>query len=256
MLLAIDVGNTHTCFAVFSGEVMAAQWRLSTNPERTADEYAVLIDRLCEMQAVRKSGIEAVMLSCVVPQTVFQLKKFSRDYIGCEARVVGEAGMVPDMQLAVDTPQEVGADRLVNAFAARTLYGNGVVVLDFGTATTFDVVDGNGVYCGGVIAPGIQLSLQALHKAAAKLPNVAVARPASVIGRNTVSAMQSGVYYGYMGMIDGIILRIRAESATPMQVIATGGLAPLFAQDSEAIDILDGDLTMQGLYLLHQAFSQ
>jgi type III pantothenate kinase len=247
LLLAIDVGNTNTVFALFAGRELQSQWRISTVRERTGDEYAAILLQLMGLKGFAAEHVGAVVMATVVPQAVFPLRRMSRDFFGCDGRVVGE-DLDYGIEVRVDNPAEVGADRLVNAVAAHTRYrGTPLIVLDFGTATTFDVVDGDGAYRGGVISPGINLSLEALHRAAAKLPRVAVARPQAVIGRNTVAAMQSGIFWGYIGLIEGTVARIRAEFERPMATVATGGLAHLFGDATAAIERVDPDLTMAGL---------
>jgi type III pantothenate kinase len=251
MLLVIDVGNTNTVFAVFSGEDAVSTWRISSDRDRTADEYALSLSELIALSGLSLKQITGVIISSVVPQTVFPLKMFSRKYMDVEPLVVGDGVKLP-LTVKVDRPQEVGADRLVNAVAAFDKHRSAAVILDFGTATTFDVIDGKGDYLGGVIAPGINLSIDALHRAAAKLPEIAVERPSKVIGTNTVMAMQSGVYWGYVGLIEGIVAKIRAEFKKPVKIISTGGLSPLFAKATPIIDVLEPDLTIHGLKLLYE----
>ncbi len=246
LLLAIDVGNTNTVFALFAGRALQAQWRISTVRERTGDEYAAALLQLMALKGFAAGGVGAVVIASVVPQAVFPLRRMCRDFFDCEGRVVGE-DLDYGIEVRLDNPAEVGADRLVNAVAAHLRYPGAKIVLDFGTATTFDVVDADGAYCGGVISPGINLSLEALHRAAAKLPRVAVARPQAVIGRSTVAAMQSGIFWGYIGLIEGTVARIRAEFERPMTTVATGGLAHLFGHATAAIERVDPDLTMAGL---------
>jgi type III pantothenate kinase len=247
MLLVIDVGNTNTLFAVFDGEAVVGQWRISTDARRTADEYGVWLLQLLERSDLAKENITQAIVGSVVPQALFDLRMLCKRYFNCELMIVGDVNVKPGIPIKIDRPQEVGADRVVNALAAWRRHNSALIVVDFGTATTFDVVNGKGEYIGGVIAPGINLSLEALHRAAAKLPNVGILRPANVIGTNTVSAMQSGIYFGYVGLIEGIVSRIRAEYGHPMQVIATGGLAPLYAKATPAIEHLEPDLTIFGL---------
>lgn len=246
MLLAVDVGNTNTVFAVYRERTQVGQWRLSTNRDRTAEEYAALLLQLMSLAGVPREAVSAVVIASVVPQAVVPLRWMSRDYFGCRAFVVGEDLDYP-IPVRVPNPREVGADRVVNAVGALARYPAPLVIVDFGTATTFDVVDADGAYCGGAIAPGINLSLEALHRAAAKLPRVAVAPPERAIGTSTVAAMQSGVFWGYIGLVEGLIGRIRAELGAPATTIATGGLAPLFARRTEALEHVDPDLTMAGL---------
>jgi type III pantothenate kinase len=263
MLLAVDSGNTNVVFAVFddAGD-LRGEWRASTNVNRTADEFWVWLTHLMAMARIDRGDIHDAIIATVVPATLFSIKLLCRKYLGVEPKIVGEPDVELGMQILVDMPSEVGADRLVNAVAAHRLYGGPLIVIDFGTATTFDVVDAAGNYCGGVIAPGINLSIDALQRAAAKLPPVAIARPRAVIGRSTVSAMQSGIYWGYIGLIEGVVGRISREyegdasPAAPMRVIATGGLAPLFADATDVIQAVDLDLTLRGLYLVHSRVSR
>ncbi len=250
MLLVVDVGNTNTVFAVFSGEKLTGTWRISSVRDRTADEYALALSELLALGGIELKKISGIIISSVVPQTIFPLKMFSRKYLAMEPLVVGDGVKLP-IKVKIDRPTEVGADRLVNAVAAFEKYASPSVILDFGTATTFDVIGAKGDYMGGVIAPGINLSIDALHRAAAKLPEIAVERPEKVIGTNTVAAMQSGVYWGYVGLIEGIVAKIRAEYKKPMKVIATGGLSPLFAKATKIIDALEPDLTIHGLKILY-----
>jgi type III pantothenate kinase len=252
LLLAIDVGNTNTVFALYRERHALGQWRISTIRERTADEYAAALTQLMALKGYSHGDVGAAVISSVVPQALTPLKSMCREFFGCTARVVGD-DLGVTIPVAVDNPREVGADRLVNAVAAHTRYRGPLIVVDFGTATTFEVIDEEGRYCGGVIATGINLSLEALHRAAAKLPRVAVERPERVIGTSTVSAMQSGVFWGYVSMIEGIVSRIRAEFGATMKVIATGGLAGLFAGATEVIEHVDRDLTMAGLVELYYA---
>ncbi len=257
MLLAIDSGNTNIVFAVFdgSGEVRG-KWRVSTNVNRTADELGVWLMQLMGLDGLERGAVDGAVIATVVPDTMFSLKALCRKYFKVEPLIVGEPGVALQVENMTDRPDEVGADRLVNAMAAHAFHSGPLIVVDFGTATTFDVVDGNGRYFGGVIAPGINLSLEALHMAAAKLPRVAIKRPAKVIGSSTVTAMQSGIFWGYVALIEGMVARIRAEFGAPMKVIATGGLAPLFAGATSAIEEVDGDLTLRGLLLVHRLNSK
>jgi type III pantothenate kinase len=252
LLLAVDVGNTNTVFALYRERTALGQWRISTVRERTADEYAAALTQLMALKGYDQSDVGAAVISSVVPQALTPLKSMCREFFDCTARVVAE-DLEVTIAVAVDNPREVGADRLVNAVAAHGRYGGPLIVVDFGTATTFDVVDQDGRYCGGVIATGINLSLEALHRAAAKLPRVAVERPPRVIGTSTVTAMQSGVYWGYVSMIEGMVARIKAEFGAPMTVIATGGLAGLFAGATDVIGHVDRDLTVAGLVELFYA---
>ncbi len=252
MLLAIDVGNTNTVFALYDGENSLADWRIATDTRRTADEYFVWLNHLMTLSDVAADAIDSVIIATVAPQTLFNLKTLGRKYFRTEPMVVGEEGCDIGMDIRLTRPSEIGADRVVNARAALSRYGTDLIIVDFGTATTFDVVDSDGAYAGGVIAPGVNLSLAALEAAAAKLPRVAVDRPDCVIGTDTVSAMQSGVYYGYIGLIEGVCQRIIQEHRKDMKVIATGGLSPLFAAGTKSIDVVDDSLTMRGLVEIHR----
>lgn len=252
MLLAIDSGNTNIVFAVFDGTEVKGEWRSSTTAERTADEYGVWLSQLMTIAGMSRDDIDATIIATVVPATLFSLKTLCRKYFSCEPLVVGEPNVDLGLSVLLDRPEEVGADRLVNAVAAHERYPGPLIVIDFGTATTFDVVDGAGNYCGGAIAPGPNLSLEALHLAAAKLPRVAIGRPRTVIGKATVPAMQSGVFWGYVGLIEGLVQRIQDEFGAPMTVVATGGLAPLFKDATKVIHHIDPDLTLRGLLEIQQ----
>ena len=252
MLLTIDCGNTNTVFAVFDGEVALGEWRASTVPERTADEYAIWLMQLMSLRDLAREAVTAAILSTVVPQALYSLRVLCRHYFDCEPMVVGAEGVDLGIEVKVDRPGEVGADRLVNSVGAHVGYGGPLIVVDFGTATTFDIVDGEGSYLGGVIAPGINLSLEALHMAAAQLPRIAIGRPQTVIGKGTIGAMRSGIYWGYVGLIEGLVGRIIDEYGSPMKVIATGGLASLFDDATMVIDSADGNLTIRGLLEIHR----
>jgi type III pantothenate kinase len=253
MLLAIDSGNTNAVFAVYAGDEMRGSWRAATNPNRTADEYAVWLLQLMTLAGVKPAEIDAAIIGSVVPEATVNLARLCERYFKQKPLIVGRPDCDPGIGIDLDMPrEEVGADRVANAVAAQDRYKPPLIVVDFGTATTFDIVDGSGNYCGGVIAPGINLSLRALDMAAAQLPRIAVRRPPSVVGRSTVPAMQSGVFWGYVGLIEGIVARIRAERGEKMTVIATGGLAPLVAEATPTIEKVDPDLTLWGLRLIHR----
>ena len=250
MLLAIDCGNTNTVFSIWDGTCFLATWRIATDHKRTADEYFVWLSSLMTLTSIRAEITEAI-ISSTVPRVVFNLRVLCDRYFNCRPLVVGK----PDCRLPVaprvDQGTTVGPDRLVNTVSAHDRHGGDLIVVDFGTATTFDVVDADGAYIGGVIAPGVNLSLEALHMAAAALPHVDVAKPAKAIGTNTVVCMQSGVYWGYVGLVEGIVREVRRERDRPMKVVATGGLASLFAQGTELFDSIEDDLTMHGLVLIN-----
>lgn len=250
MLLAIDVGNTNMVFAVHDGDNFVAEWRCNTESMRTADQYFVWLAQLMTHKGLDAGGISEVVISNVAPATLFNLRVLCDRYFGCRPLVVGKPDCVLPVEVRVDNPAEVGADRLVNTVAAFRTYGPDLIVVDFGTATTFDVVAEDGAYIGGVIAPGVNLSLEALKAAAAHLPHIDVSMPHAVIGTNTVHCMQSGIFWGYVGLIEGIAARISAERDRPMTVIATGGLAPLIARGSRMIEHVDPDLTMRGLVMI------
>ena len=251
MLLAIDVGNTNTVFAVHDGTKFLAEWRCETARRRTADEYYVWLMNLIRLQELDIT-IDHVIISSVVPQVVFNLRVLSDRYFNCRPVVVGKPECELGVDVRVDEGTHVGADRLVNTVGAYARYGGNLIVVDFVTATTFDVVDHDGAYIGGVIAPGVNLSIRALHEAAAALPHIDVTQPDKVIGTNTVACMQSGVFWGYIGLVEGICTKIRDEHGTQMKVIGTGGLATLFERGTGLFNTIDNDLTLHGLVLIEE----
>ncbi|MEM8792108.1 MAG: type III pantothenate kinase [Pseudomonadota bacterium] len=251
MLLAIDVGNTNTVFALHNGAEFVDEWRCNTESVRTADQYFVWLNQLMQHKGLSPSLISEVVISNVAPATLFNLRVLCDRYFGCRPLVVGKPECELPVDVRVDNPAEVGADRLVNTASAHHTYGPNLIILDFGTATTFDVVGHDGAYVGGVIAPGINLSLEALKNAAAHLPHIDITMPQQVVGTNTVACMQSGAFWGYVGLIEGVCARISAEKEREMTVIATGGLSPLFARSTDIIKHVDTDLTMRGLVLIH-----
>ena len=250
MLLAIDCGNTNTVFSIWDGTRFLATWRIATDHKRTADEYFVWLSSLMTLTSTAATVTEAI-ISSTVPRVVFNLRVLCDRYFGCRPLVVGKPDCKLPVAPRVDQGTTVGPDRLVNTVAGFARYGGDLIIVDFGTATTFDVVDSDGAYIGGVIAPGVNLSLEALHMAAAALPHVDVAKPLKAIGTNTVACMQSGVYWGYIGLVEGIVREVRRERDRPMKVIATGGLASLFAQGTELFHSIEDDLTMHGLVLIN-----
>ena len=251
MLLCIDVGNTNSVFAIWDGTQFLAQWRASTEHQRTADQYYVWLRTLMNLHNV-EVPIDRVIVSSTVPRVVFNLRVLCNRYFDTRPLVVGRPDCLLPTNPRVDTGTQVGPDRLVNTAGAYDRHGGDLIVVDFGTATTFDVVAHDGAYVGGVIAPGVNLSLEALHQAAAALPHVDVTRPQAVIGTNTVACMQSGVFWGYVGLVGGICERIQAEYEKPMKIIGTGGLAPLFAQGDVLFDVIHDDLTIHGLTVIHR----
>jgi type III pantothenate kinase len=251
MLLAIDAGNTNIVFAVCDGDTISGQWRVVTETARTADEYAVMLGPLLNFSGLSFADLDAAIIATVVPAALFDLRQFCRKYLKCEPLVVKDPNVKLGIGVNIDRPASVGADRLVNAVAGHAKYKGALIVVDFGTATTFDIVAENGDYEGGVIAPGANLSAEALHQAAAMLPRVAIVRTQTVIGKDTIPAMQSGLFWGYIGLLEGIVARIKAEYGKPMTVVATGGLANLFYSQTPVLEHLDPDLTVRGLVLIH-----
>lgn len=253
MLLAVDAGNTNLVFALVDGGAIKARWRIATDARRTADQYAVWLHQLLELEGYSKADVTAVMIGTVVPRALHNLEVLASKYFHVEPLIAGQGRAEWPLQLDVDEPQNVGADRALNAIAAHAKHAGDLIVIDFGTATTFDVVSPTGAYRGGIIAPGINLSLDALVSAAAKLPRIAIEAPStnSVIGRTTESQMIIGIYWGYVAMIEGLTERMKQEIGGPVKVIATGGLADLFDKHTNAFDAIEPDLTIQGLSLLY-----
>ncbi len=247
MLLAIDTGNTNTLFAIHDGKDWAVEWRIATDTARTADEYAVWFHQLMKMQGFKFADIEACVISTVVPQSLFNIRNLSRRHLNVEPIVIGEKDVEIGIGVRLDNPKEVGADRLVNALGAVQKYKGNLIIIDSGTATTFDVVSEDKHFEGGIIAPGINLSVKALHEAAAQLPRIAIVKPNKVVGKNTVEAMQSGIFWGYIGLIDGLVRKIIEEDGRDFTVIGTGGVASLFKDASETIQHYDSNLTIDGL---------
>jgi type III pantothenate kinase len=253
MLLAVDAGNTNLVFALVDGGTIKARWRIATDPRRTADQYAVWLHQLLELEGYSKSDVTSVIIGTVVPRALHNLEVLASKYFHIEPLIAGQGRADWPLELDVDEPQNVGADRALNVIAAHAKHEGNLIVIDFGTATTFDVVGATGAYRGGIIAPGINLSLDALVSAAAKLPRIAIEAPASksVVGRTTESQMIIGIYWGYIAMIEGLTERMKKEIGGPVKVIATGGLATLFDKHTNAFDAIEPDLTIQGLSLLY-----
>jgi len=251
MLLTIDVGNTHTVLGVFSGEACTHSWRLSTSGEKTRDEYAILLRHLLGPAGLAPDHFRGAIIACVVPPLQDTLRETCNSIFGFEPLLVGP-GIRTGISLAVDHPQEVGADRIVNSVAAFHEFGGPVIVVDFGTATTFDPVSAEGAFLGGAIAPGVGISAEALYRHAAKLPRVELRKPRSVIGKNTIDNIQSGLFYGYLGLVDGILAGMKGELGSETRVIATGGLGGLFSGESRHITHYDPQLTLKGLNLLYR----
>ena len=252
MLLAADVGNTNVVFALIEGREIKSRWRIATDPRRTGDEYAVWLLQLAEFQGFDKSDITQVIIGSVVPRAIHNLTVLSEKYLGITPLIAGQDGAQWGFELDIEQPSSLGADRALNTLAAHAKYDGDLILVDFGTATTFDVIDFNGAYKGGIIAPGINLSLDALVGNTAKLPRIAIEKPAndSVIGRNTESQMLIGVFWGYVALIEGLIARMNKEIGRPARVVATGGLAILFDEHTDLFDAVDADLTLEGLVIL------
>lgn len=251
MLLAVDAGNTHTVFGLFQGEQRRADWRIATRKEITADELGVLLHALFERGSIDPARVDGMAVASVVPDLGEALRTTGRRYFGCEPLFVGP-GLKTGMPILYDNPHEVGADRIVNAVAAQARFGAPVIVLDFGTATTFDVVDRDGAYLGGVIAPGVGVSAEALFEKAARLHRVSIRRPGRVIGRFTEQSLQSGLFHGYAALVEGLVERIREELGQAAPVVATGGLAPVFEPELGLVEAVDPGLTLEGLRLIYE----
>lgn len=249
MLLVVDAGNTNIVFGVHDGVVWRGIWRIGTETKRTSDEYAVWLLALLGLSGLSRDQVDRAIIGTVVPAAQYHLRRLCRDWFAVEPLLAANT-LDWGFQIKMDNPAEVGVDRLLDGLAAHQKYGGPLLVIDFGTATTFNVIDGEGNYCGGAIAPGINLSVEALHAAAARLPRVGVGRPQAVIGRNTLVAMRSGIFWGYIGLIEGLATRIRNEFKASMKIVATGGLAPLFSEGTEIIERIDPELTLDGLRLL------
>ena len=252
MLLAIDVGNTNTVFGVHDGDSWITQWRSATDATKTADDHAAWLWRLSDMYKIDLSQIKGCIISTVVPQAQFNFRNLARRYLEIEPVFVGDPGREFGMPIRIRRPEQVGADRIVSGLGAHVTYPGNLIVIDSGTATTFDVIAEDGGFDGGIISPGINLSMRALHEAAAQLPRIAIQKPDLVIGQDTVSAMQSGVFWGYIDMIDGLVERVKKEYGKPMQVVATGGVAALFEGASQQIDYYDQDITIRGLLEIYK----
>ncbi|WP_174285735.1 type III pantothenate kinase [Sphingomonas bacterium] len=252
MLLAIDAGNTNVVFALVAGDRVKARWRIATDPRRTADEYAVWLSQLLTLEGYTRDDVTGVIVATVVPRALHNLQVLSSKYFRTEALIAGKPPVEWGVAIDVDEPASLGADRAVNTIAAHALHPGDLIVIDFGTATTVDLVDYSGAYKGGIIAPGINLSLDALVTAAAKLPRIAIETPSdtSVIGRNTTDQMHIGIYWGYVSMIEGLVARMKIEVGRPVKVVATGGLATLFERHTTLFDVIEPDLTIKGLAML------
>jgi len=245
-ILVIDVGNTNTVFAIINSKGIYNKWRISTNSNRTSNEYETHMNSFLSNEI--NLSVSNVVISSVVPAVIHELKTFIKNYFNITCKIIGDS-IFPKLNILIDRPDEVGADRLVNSLAAHKIYNGPIIVVDFGTATTFDIINKDGSYIGGIISPGVHLSMDALDKATARLPRIAINKPHKVIGSNTITAMQSGIFWGYIGLLEGIISRIKIEAGSEMKVIATGGLSRLFIEHTDAIDHIDEDLTLKGIAL-------
>jgi type III pantothenate kinase len=251
MILVIDVGNTHTVIGVYKEEKLLGHWRISTNLEKTEDEYGILVKGLLDNSKLSLADIKGIVISCVVPPIIWILKKMSADYFKVSPIIVG-AGIKTGIYIKTDNPKEVGADRIVNAIAAYKLYGGPVIIVDFGTATTFCAVNKDGVYLGGAIAPGIEISAEALAEKTAKLPKIEITKPQHSIGSNTIAAMKSGIFFGYLGLTNELIRRFKRELGENSLVVATGGYSELIGNECKLIDKINPFLTLIGLYLVYE----
>ncbi|WP_156290008.1 type III pantothenate kinase [Oceanobacillus salinisoli] len=252
MLFVIDVGNTNTVLGVFEKNTLKHEWRIKTDRYKTEDEFGMLIKSLFEYNKIQFSDVKGVVISSVVPPIMFALEKMSRDYFGLEPYIIGKDDFTRYLKMSYPNPKEIGADRVVNAVAAIKQYGGPLIIIDFGTATTYCYINEQEEYCGGIITPGMNISMEALYSKASKLPKIEIEAPQSVVGSSTVEAMQSGVYFGTIGMIDGLVNRMKKEINGEPKVIATGGLSKLVAKDSTTIDEVNPHLTLKGLYIIYQ----
>ncbi|PAQ14841.1 pantothenate kinase [Bacillaceae bacterium SAOS 7] len=251
MIFVLDVGNTNTVLGVYENDVLKYHWRIETNRNKTEDEYGMIIKNLFEHEGLTFSQIDGMIISSVVPPIMFSLEKMCQKYFNIKPLIVGP-GIKTGLNIKYENPREVGADRIVNAVAAIHEYGSPLIIVDFGTATTYCYIDEGGHYMGGAIAPGINISTEALYSRAAKLPRIEIVRPGQIVGKNTVAAMQAGILFGYVGQVDGIVNRMKAQSKKTPTVIATGGLAPLIAEEATSIDVVDPFLTLKGLCLIYK----
>ncbi|WP_427126374.1 type III pantothenate kinase [Priestia megaterium] len=250
MIFVLDVGNTNTVLGVYDGDELKYHWRVETSRNKTEDEYGMTIKALLEHVSLSFKDIHGIIISSVVPPIMFALERMCQKYFHLKPLVVGP-GIKTGLNIKYENPREVGADRIVNAVAGIQLYGSPLIIVDFGTATTYCYIDENKQYMGGAIAPGINISTEALYSRASKLPRIEIARPNSIVGKNTVSAMQAGILYGYVGQVEGIVARMKEQSTVNPKVIATGGLATLIAKESDIIDIVDPFLTLKGLQIIY-----
>ncbi|KMY55978.1 MULTISPECIES: type III pantothenate kinase [Bacillaceae] len=251
MIFVLDVGNTNTVLGVYEEDELKFHWRIETSRNKTEDEYGMIVKNLFQHEGITFDQIEGIIISSVVPPIMFSLEQMCQKYFNIKPMIVGP-GMKTGLNIKYENPREVGADRIVNAVAAIHEYGSPLIIVDFGTATTYCYVDEEGNYMGGAIAPGINISTEALYSRAAKLPRIEIIRPDHIVGKNTVAAMQAGILYGYVGQVDGIVNRMKEQSKKQPTVVATGGLAPLIGEEAQSIDIIDPLLTLKGLCLIYK----
>ncbi|MBR7797570.1 MAG: type III pantothenate kinase [Bacillota bacterium] len=256
MLFVLDVGNTNTVLGVFEGDQLKHQWRIKTDRYKTEDEFGMLVKSLFDHKGITLSDMKGIIISSVVPPIMFALEKMCKDYFHLEPMIIGKESVHSFLKMRYPNPREIGADRIVNAVGAIETYGAPLIIIDFGTATTFCYINDQQEYHGGVISPGINISMEALYSKASKLPKIEIQAPDHVVGSSTVEAMQSGVFYGYVGQVDGIVRRIEAEMGVNAKVVATGGLASLIAHESQTIQHVDPYLTLKGLYLIYHKNKQ
>ncbi len=252
MIFVLDVGNTNAVLGVFEDGKLRQHWRMETDRHKTEDEYGMLVKQLLEHEGLSFQDVKGIIVSSVVPPIMFALERMCEKYFKIKPLVVGP-GIKTGLNIKYENPREVGADRIVNAVAGIQLYGSPLIIVDFGTATTYCYINENKHYMGGVITPGIMISAEALYSRAAKLPRIEITKPSSIVGKNTVSAMQAGILYGYVGQVEGIVKRMKEEAKQEPKVIATGGLAKLIAEESNVIDVVDPFLTLKGLHMLYES---
>ena len=254
MLMVVDCGNTNIVFALFDNDTLIGKWRTSTNQEKTSDDYVVWLEQIMSRNNINVSYIKGVIISSVVPEKNLIFDSLFNEYLSIKPLIIGQDELETGLLICIENPDELGADRIANSVAAYESYGGSIVIIDFGTATTFDVLDNSGNYCGGIIAPGINLSVDALYRSAALLPKISIKtiKSKNVIGNSTVSAMQSGIYWGYISLVEGLVNRIKQEKKEDFKVIATGGLAELFAESTQVINLTDSDLTIRGLVSIYK----